>query len=92
VGFFSILNSGLLSVCAKVFAVIDVKGRGSISRDQIPLALRMLNFNPVDSELENLLKLEPKGYISHITHKEMKVVFIACVYLNTKNCFKHFNI
>jgi len=38
-----------------VFAVIDVKGKGSISRDQVVLALRMLNLNPIDSEVETLL-------------------------------------
>ena len=43
------------TVCARVFAVIDVKGKGSISRDQVVLALRMLNLNPIDSEVETLL-------------------------------------
>lgn len=32
-----------------------MNGHGYISRDQMVMALRMLNFNPIDSELEDLL-------------------------------------
>ncbi|WAR01823.1 CALM-like protein [Mya arenaria] len=51
----AVMTNEMKEICAKVFAVIDVKGRGSIPRDQIPLALRMLNHNPIDSEVERLL-------------------------------------
>ncbi|XP_060581357.1 uncharacterized protein LOC132737975 [Ruditapes philippinarum] len=41
--------------CTRAFASVDVNGRGYISRDQMILALRILNFNPIDSEVEDML-------------------------------------
>lgn len=49
------MTDDIKQACARVFASVDVSGQGYISRDQMLLALRMLNFNPIDSEVEELL-------------------------------------
>ncbi|XP_052271979.1 myosin regulatory light chain-like isoform X3 [Dreissena polymorpha] len=49
------MNDTLREACTKVFAMVDVKERGSISRDELLLGLRLLNCNPVDSEISQRL-------------------------------------
>ncbi|XP_045176966.1 squidulin-like isoform X2 [Mercenaria mercenaria] len=50
------MSGEIKEACARAFASVDVNGRGYISRDQMIMALRILNFNPIDSEVEEMLQ------------------------------------
>lgn len=79
---------------ARVFAAVDVKGRGCLSRDQLIFALRILNFNPIDSEIEEMMEENNKEYnfeqfVAFI--KELKVPPIEKQKLDLRNAFSLFD-
>ncbi|KAL4224932.1 hypothetical protein ACF0H5_015628 [Mactra antiquata] len=49
------MENGLKDACAHVFATVDIEGHGCLTYDQMMLALRILNFNPIESEIQKML-------------------------------------